>query len=115
MRLELVVANIPTGSIDPATTFRLQTLSSPPTAANPSHVLLRLKLVSVDPYLRQSLRSSPLDEPLSSNCVAEVLDSQLAGFSAGDLVIGNMPTPVERSCRCCRCRRCATGWMRCAA
>ena len=88
---ELVVAQIPTGHPDPSSTFRLQPLASPPTSATPGHLLLHSKFVSVDPYLRGVLRNAKVGEPLSSYTVAEVVDSQLDGYSKGDIVTGVLP------------------------
>ena len=88
---EWLIATIPSGHPDPATTFRLQPISSPPTAAPAGHVLLQVKVVSVDPYIRYSLRTQTVGAPQYSYCVAEVLDSQLDGYSKGDMVTGALP------------------------
>ena len=83
-----MVANVPSGHPDPASTFKLQPISSPPTAATPGHVLLRLRVISVDPYLRDVLRKASVGQPQYSWCVAEVVDSQLDGYSVGEFVTG---------------------------
>lgn len=58
-------------------------------------ILLKTKYVSVDPYLRGRMNdaksyTSPfqLNKPISSGIVAEVVESNLSGFSKGDFVSG---------------------------
>ena len=88
---EIIVTNKPSGFPEPTSTFKVQPISTPPSSATPGHILLRLKVVSVDPYLRGVLRSAQVGEPLTSWAVAEVVDSQHEAFSRGDLVTGRLP------------------------
>lgn len=60
-----------------------------------AEILLKTTYVSVDPYLRGRMSdaksySAPfeLQKPISSGVVAEVVESNLAGFSKGDFVSG---------------------------
>jgi hypothetical protein len=60
-------------------------------------VLLKTSYVSVDPYLRGRMNDaksyvSPfeLNEPMQSGIIAEVTQSQNAGFRKGDFVMGNL-------------------------
>ena len=89
--VKFVIGAVPSGHPDPATTFKLQPIASPPTSAPPGHVLLRLRVVSVDPYLRDALRRATVGDSQCSYCVAEVVDSQLELFNTGDMVTGVLP------------------------
>ena len=89
---EIIVAQQPKGHPDPSTTFTVRPLQTPPpSSASPGHLLLRLKAVSVDPYLRGVLSRTKVGDVLESWCVAEVVDSQLDGYSKGELVTAVMP------------------------
>ncbi|KAJ3115202.1 hypothetical protein HDU96_001048 [Phlyctochytrium bullatum] len=66
-----------------------------------NQVLLKILYISVDPYMRDRMRvnakfsngSFVLNEPMNGRCVAKVIKSNNAGFSAGDIVvaIGGLP------------------------
>jgi len=88
---EITVIHKPSDFPDPSTTFKLQPIDNPPTSATPGHILLRSKVISVDPYLRTLLRSCTVGDPLISYTVAEVVDSQREGYRRGDLVMGAIP------------------------
>lgn len=58
-------------------------------------ILLKTKFVSVDPYLRSRMSdaksyipSFDLNKPISSGCVAEVMESKNGSFKKGDFVTG---------------------------
>ena len=60
-------------------------------------LLVEALYVSVDPYLRGRMRDEKsyvppfeLNEPISSNIVAKVLESKHENFKEGDYVSGNM-------------------------
>jgi len=60
-------------------------------------ILLKLKFVSVDPYLRGRMSDSEsyvasfkLNEPIFSGCIAEVVASNKDSFKKGDFVFGYM-------------------------
>ncbi|NJC25654.1 NADP-dependent oxidoreductase [Neolewinella antarctica] len=60
-------------------------------------VLLKLSFVSVDPYLRGRMIDAKsyvppfqLNEPITSGCVAEVVESKNERFKQGDFVAGSM-------------------------
>jgi NADPH-dependent curcumin reductase CurA len=88
---EIVLINRPRDHPEPTTSFRLQTIAAPPVSAPPGQLLIRLKVVSVDPYLRNVMKRAPLNAPLTSWSVAEVLDSNRADYRKGDLVTGQLP------------------------
>ena len=89
---EIVVAQVPKGHPDAASTFTVRPIdSAPPSTASPGHVLLRMKATSVDPYLRGVLSRAQVGDVMESWSVAEVLDSALDGFDKGDLVTAVMP------------------------
>ncbi len=63
----------------------------------PNEVLVRTVYMSVDPYMRGRMRAGdsyadswPLDEPMRSLVVGEVVESKHAAFDEGDLVRGNL-------------------------
>ncbi len=63
----------------------------------PGEALVRTRYLSVDPYMRGRMRAGesyaePWDvgEPLKAGVVGEVVESNGAGFEAGDLVTGNL-------------------------
>lgn len=65
--------------------------------AESGQVLLKTLYVSVDPYLRGRMTTAKsyippfeLNKPLQSTLVAEVVESKLEGFNAGDFVTGNL-------------------------
>src|SRR5690554_7561962 len=58
-------------------------------------LLLKLKFVSVDPYLRGRMSDAKsyvepfkLGEPVASGCIAEVMESKNESFKKGDFVSG---------------------------
>jgi len=60
-------------------------------------ILLKTLYVSVDPYLRGRMNDSKsyipafeLDKPIQSGIIAEVVDSNNAGFQKGEFVLGNL-------------------------
>ncbi len=64
-------------------------------AAGDNEMLCRTIWMSVDPYMRGRMRPDvksyipafSLDEPLSGGAVAEVVESNIDGFSAGDVIV----------------------------
>lgn len=68
-------------------TFRYETIKVP-SSAPPGKVLLKLTYLSVDPYLRNSIRSLPLNEPMAGWNLAEVVDSKNPNFKKGQHVFG---------------------------
>ena len=84
---EIVLVSHPSG-LPSASDFKLQSMATPPTSATPGHILLRLKIISVDPYQRRPLRTTPIGQPMDGYAIAEVVDSQHEAFSKGDLVYG---------------------------
>jgi Putative NADP-dependent oxidoreductases len=67
-----------------------------PEIAN-GEILLKTKFVSVDPYLRGRMsdaksyvESFKLDEPITSGCIAEVVESKNESFKKGDFVSGSL-------------------------
>lgn len=74
-------------------TFVDQDISKP----GNNEILLKILYVSVDPYLRGRMRDEKsyiepfqLDKPLTSSCVAEVLESNHPNFKEGEFVSGMM-------------------------
>lgn len=60
-------------------------------------ILLKTKFVSVDPYLRGRMSDAKsyvqpfkLNEPISSGCIAEVIESKNDSFKKGDFVSGSL-------------------------
>lgn len=67
-----------------------------PEIAN-GEILLKTKFVSVDPYLRGRMsdaesyvESFKLNKPISSGCIAEVIESKNESFKKGDFVSGSL-------------------------
>ncbi|MFB6176637.1 MAG: NADP-dependent oxidoreductase, partial [Halobaculum sp.] len=76
-------------------TFDLRTVDLPD--PGPGEVLIRSLYLSVDPYMRDRMRagesySEPWEvgDPLRGGVVAEVVESNGAGFEAGQTVVGNL-------------------------
>jgi NADPH-dependent curcumin reductase CurA len=76
-------------------TFDLRTVELPD--PEPGEVLVRSLYLSVDPYMRDRMRagesySEPWEvgDPLRGAVVAEVVESNGAGFEAGQTVVGNL-------------------------
>ncbi len=66
-------------------------------APDEGQLLLELVYVSVDPYLRGRMRDAKsyippfeLNKPITSGCIARVVESKHAGFTAGEYVTGIM-------------------------
>src|SRR5690554_2206637 len=60
-----------------------------------NEILLKIKFVSVDPYLRGRMSDAKsyvepfkLGEPVASGCIAEVMESKNESFKKGDFVSG---------------------------
>lgn len=68
-------------------TFRYETIQIPATPP-PGQMLLKLKKLSVDPYLRSRLRKMPLNLPLVSLGICEVIESNNDKFKKGQLISG---------------------------
>jgi len=63
----------------------------PPSDIPSGHVLIKLKALSVDPYLRGVMRTAPLNAPLTIGVVAEVMESKNNNYKSGDLITGYAP------------------------
>lgn len=88
----IVLARRPEGDITPDC-FRLETQLLPD--PQDGELLLRTLFLSVDPYMRGSMRESAgyelptqLDQTMIGGTVSEVLQSRAAGFLPGDIVVG---------------------------
>jgi len=89
----IVLARRPQG-VPVAADFRLETLPVP--VAGPGQVLLRTRLLSLDPYMRGRMNEGPsyappvaLGAPMTGQTVSVVEASQLKDFARGDLVLAN--------------------------
>ena len=82
----MVLASRPKNEPD-ASTFRLQPIANPPTAAAAGGLLLKLVVASVDPYIRGVIRRLDLGAAIPNYQVARVVESNRPDFHAGDLVI----------------------------
>ncbi|QLG63758.1 NADP-dependent oxidoreductase [Halorarum salinum] len=89
------LAKRPEGTPD-ADTFDLREAERP--EPGPGQALVRLLYLSVDPYMRGRMRAGesyaePWDVggPLYGGAVAEVVESNGAGFEPGETVVGNLP------------------------
>lgn len=76
-----------------ASDFRLERVAIP--APPQGHVLLKTRLLSLDPYMRWRMNAGPsyakpveLGEPMVGATVAEVADTRHDGFMVGDIVLG---------------------------
>lgn len=72
-------------------------VTEPMPVAGENEVLLKTLYVSVDPYLRGRMNDSKsyippfqLHEPMQSGIIAEVVESNLTGFTKGDFVSGGL-------------------------
>jgi NADPH-dependent curcumin reductase CurA len=72
------------------------TVEGKPEIAN-GEILLKTKFVSVDPYLRGRMNDTEsyvppfkLNDPISSGCIAEVIESKNKDFKVGDFVSGSL-------------------------
>ena len=88
--MEVVLASRPKNEPD-ASTFRLQPIANPPTAAAAGGLLLKLVVASVDPYLRKIIRTLPIGTAVHGYHVARVVESNRPDFHAGDAVIDFVP------------------------
>jgi NADPH-dependent curcumin reductase len=89
----IVLARRPQGA-PVAADFRLETLPAP--VAGPGQVLLRTRLLSLDPYMRGRMNEGrsyvapvELGAPMSGQTVSVVEASDVADFARGDLVLAN--------------------------
>lgn len=89
-----LLAERPTGRPD-HDTFELE--ERPVPEPGPGEALVRTLFMSVDPYMRGRMRDTesyaePWDvgDPLKARAVGEVIESNGAGFEAGDIVTGNL-------------------------
>jgi len=71
-----------------------------PTLSDDGALLLHLRFISVDPYMRGRMRPAnafsytsgfPLTQPIVGGCVAEVLESKSENFATGDFIVGALP------------------------
>ncbi|MGI4832441.1 MAG: NADP-dependent oxidoreductase [Janthinobacterium lividum] len=88
---QLVLASYPQG-MPTLADFQLVDSTLPETALG--QVLVRATFISVDPYLRSLMKEGAafqLQQPLAGALVGVVVESQAAGFTAGDTVVGNLP------------------------
>jgi NADPH-dependent curcumin reductase CurA len=88
---QIVLAHRPSGEPKP-TDFRLETAPLP--ACPPGGLLLRGLYLSLDPYMRGRMddrksyaKPVAIGEPMPGETVSEVVESNCAGFSAGDMVL----------------------------
>ena len=72
-------------------------ITEPMPEAGQHEILLKTLYVSVDPYLRGRMNDAKsyippfqLHQPIQSGIIAEVITSDIAGFSKGDYVSGNL-------------------------
>ncbi|WP_277553941.1 NADP-dependent oxidoreductase [Halobaculum limi] len=77
-------------------TFDLREVDTPD--PGPGEALVRTLYLSVDPYMRDRMRAGEsyadaweVGDPLRGGVVAEVVDSNGAGLSEGQTVVGNLP------------------------
>lgn len=89
--MEVVLASRPKNEPDEST-FRLQPIANPPTAAPANGVLLQLVVASVDPYLRGLIKRLDIGAQVPNYQVARVVESNHSSYSKGDLVLGYMPS-----------------------
>lgn len=89
----IVLAQRPHGMPD-EDTLRLETVPLP--EAGSDQMLLRTVYLSIDPYMRGRMNDTKsyaepvrIDEVMTGQVVAEVLQSGVAGFSVGDYVLSN--------------------------
>ena len=75
--------------------FRFEKVKAP--KLQKGEVLLKVKWLSLDPYMRGRMDGSKsyaepvsIGEPMQGECVAEVIDSQNNGFKLGELVSGGL-------------------------
>ena len=87
----IVLAQRPNGLPD-ADTLRLETTDIPTPAQG--QMLVRTRYLSLDPYMRGRMNDAKsyaepvkIDEVMTAQVVAEVIDSKLSGFEVGDFVL----------------------------
>jgi len=92
---QIVLAARPTGEPAPQH-FRLETVALPPLAEGQMRV--RIVWMSLDPYMRGRMSAAksyaaPIEvgAPMQAGAVAEVMESRLARFAPGDVVLGYFP------------------------
>jgi NADPH-dependent curcumin reductase CurA len=92
MNKKIVLNSRPTG-MPVKGNFRMETIEMP--VIKKGELLLKAVYVSVDPYLRGRMSDAKsyappfqLNAPIESGVVAEVVESQNAGFKKGDYVVG---------------------------
>lgn len=90
----IVLASRPHGA-PTADTFRIE--EGPVPTPGPGELLLELRNLSLDPYMRGRMNDAPsytppfaLGEPLTGGAVARVAESRNADFAVGDLVLGHL-------------------------
>ena len=90
----IVLARRPQGA-PVAADFRLETLPVP--VAGPGQVLLRTRLLSLDPYMRGRMSEGPsyappvaIGAPMTGQTVSVVEASNVPEFARGDLVLANV-------------------------
>ena len=88
----VVLASRPQGGVSPAN-FRLE--ERPVAAPGPGEVLVRVRYLSLDPYMRMRLNDvksyavpQKLDEVMLGGTVGEVVASRHPGFAPGEAVVG---------------------------
>tara|TARA_R110002049_G_scaffold2801_4_gene22712 strand:- start:1320 stop:2315 length:996 start_codon:yes stop_codon:yes gene_type:complete len=90
----ILLNNRPTGKPQ-ASDFKFTDENKPEIAKG--EILLKTKFVSVDPYLRGRMSDAEsyvepfkLNKPISSGCIAEVVESKNESFKKGDFVSGSL-------------------------
>ncbi|PZU64011.1 NADP-dependent oxidoreductase [Sphingobium sp.] len=88
----ILLASRPQGA-PTADTFRIE--QSPVPSPGDGELLLELRYLSLDPYMRGRMNDAPsytppfeLGAPLTGGAIAQVVESRNAGFAVGDLVLG---------------------------
>jgi len=83
---EFVVLKLPVGMVT-VDTFEKRQCDIPKAGAG--EFIIKTMFVSVDPYLRNVLERAPLDQPLSSGLVGEIIQSNDAEFPVGAHVVSS--------------------------
>jgi len=92
--VRIVFASHPEG-LPKTTDFRVEEVPTPSVSAD-GQVLLKMRYISVDPYMRSRMRKDfkgyaenfQLNQPLMGGCVGEVVESKNDNFKVGDIVQG---------------------------
>ncbi len=95
MNKQIVLKSRPIG-LPTISNFEMREISIP--VIEQDEVLLRAKIVSVDPYMRGRMSNAKsyvapfeLEKPITGGVVAEVIESKNSKFKAGDAVLGLFP------------------------